>query len=47
MLTINKASDGEKVTIRLEGRLDASGAQQLEAELRRELVQDGQASGLL
>ena len=38
MLTINKASDGEKVTIRLEGRLDASGAQQLEAELRRELA---------
>ena len=34
MLTINKASDGEKVTIRLEGRLDAAGAPQLEAELK-------------
>ena len=37
MLTINKLSEGDKVTFLLEGRLDAAGAPQLEAELRREL----------
>ena len=37
MLTINKLSEGDKVTFLLEGRLDAAGAPQREAELRREL----------
>ncbi len=37
MLTINRNADGEKVTFRLEGRLDVASAPQLEEELRREL----------
>ncbi len=37
MLTINKTTEGEKVTFRLDGRLDIGAAQQLETELKRAL----------
>ncbi len=37
MLTINRISEGDKLTLSLEGRLDAAGTPQLEAELRQEL----------
>ena len=46
MLNINKVSEGEKLTIDLEGRLDTSTAPQLENELKesigsvKELVMD-------
>ena len=33
MLTINKTTDGENVTVSLEGRFDAGSVSQLEAEL--------------
>ena len=46
MLNINKVSEGEKLTVDLEGRLDTSTAPQLENELKesigsvKELVMD-------
>lgn len=46
MLNINKAPDGEKLCVALEGRLDTTTAPQLEAELKssldgvKELVMD-------
>ncbi len=41
MLTIHKNTDGENVTVSLEGRFDAGSAQQLEAELQGMLKRAG------